>query len=152
MAGLNLITFQEIIAAYVRQEFPGYEVYEDDVIDNVSIHKVNGKVKPYIVLTWGGLNRNTRGANFGGVRYDEYNSFVSINLVAPTGKQARAGLNVVMDKLIGWKPTNGGALTPMVSGGTYPINDENGRPHVYVSIGRLSFAVNSDNVGAYITP
>lgn len=152
MAGLDLVQFQEVIAAYVRQEFPGYEVYEDDVIDNVSIHKVNGKVKPYIVLNWGGLNRNTRGANFGGVRYDEYNSSVSINLVAPTGAQARKGLNVVMDKLIGWKPTNGGALTPYASGGTYPIVDEAGRPQVYVSIGRLSFAVNSEDPGAPMQP
>lgn len=152
MSGLNLVALQDVIAAYIRQEFPGYEVYEDDVIDNTSIHKTNGKLVPYIVLTWGGLNRNTGSANFGGVRYDEYNSSVSVFVVAPTGKQARRGINVVMDKLIGWKPTGGTALTPFVSAGNYTVNDDAGRPHAYVSVGRLSFQVNGENPGAPIAP
>ena len=44
MSGLNLIPIQDEIAAYVRQEFPNYTVYEDIIIDDDIPAKVNGKV------------------------------------------------------------------------------------------------------------
>ena len=152
MSGLNLVAVQDIITAYIRSEFPGYVVYEDDVIDDAMLLKIGNKVKPYIVLRWGGLGRNTAGASFAGVRYDEYTSSVDIGIVAPTGSQARRGLNIVYDKLIGWKPTGGGAMTPSGTAGLYVVDDTNGRPHVYIATSRLEFAMNSENVGAYITP
>jgi len=152
MAGLNLVAVQDIIAAHIRAEFPNYELHEDDVIDDEYMLKNNGKVKPYIVLRWGGLNRSRANASFAGVRFDEYTSSVDIMVVSPTGSQSRRGLNVILDKLIGWKPTGGGAMTPFGGSGLYTVNDNSGKPHVYVATGRLEFAVNSEDVGAYITP
>lgn len=152
MSGLNLITLQENIFAYVSSQFPNYEIREDDIIDEEALVKANGKIKPYIVLRWGGLFRNTANANFAGVRFDEYISSVDIVVVAPTGSQARKGLNVVMDKLIGWKPNGSSPLTPFGGAGVYTINYLSGKPHVYAASGRLRFAVNGDNPGAHIQP
>lgn len=150
MAGLNLVALQENIAAHVRAEFPNYDVKEDDVIDDEYLLKSGGKIKPYIVLRWGGLFRNTANANFAGVRFDEYISSVDIIVVAPTGSQARKGLNVVMDKLIGWKPSGSSPLTPFGGAGVYTFNTGDGRPHVYAASGRLRFAVNGEDPGSYI--
>lgn len=152
MTGLNLFAVQEIIEAHIKSEFPNYDVYDDDVLDDEAILKINNKVKPYIILSWGGLDRNLAGTSFAGVRYDEYVSSVDIIIAAPTGKQARMALNVILDKLIGWKPINGGAMTPFGGIATSVVNNSAGRPHVYLASGRLEFAMNSENVGAYITP
>lgn len=152
MSGLNLVAVQEIITAYVREQFPGYVVYEDDVLNDEMLLRIGNKVKPYIVLRWGALGRNTGNTSFAGVRHDEYNSSVDVCVVAPTGAQSRKALNVIIDKLIGWKPTGGGTLTPFGGSGLYVVNDRNGTPHVYVATERLQFAMNSENIGEYITP
>lgn len=152
MSGLNVVAVQDIIAAYIREEFSGYQVYEDDVLDDESLLRVNNKTKPYIVLRWSGLMRSGRGASFGGVRLDEYVSSVDINVVAPTPTQCRKAINVIMDKLIGWKPTGGSALTPEGGAGLFVVNNREDKPHLYIASGRLTFAVNSEDPGAYITP
>ena len=152
MSGLNLIYAQDVIEAYINQEFPGYVVYSDDVLDDETLLKMDNKVKPYIILSWGGLNRNTGAASFAGVRHDEYTSSVDIVLAAPTSRQSRIALNVILDKLIGWKPTGGGAMTPFGGVTTAVVKNSAGRAHVYLASGRLEYAMNSENVGAYITP
>lgn len=152
MSGLDLIPVQDTITAYVRQQFAGYEVYEDDVLDDDTLLKVSNKVKPYIVLRWGGLFRNARGANLGGVRLDEYTSTVDVAIVAPTPRQCRQAMNLINDKLIGWKPDNIAALIPEGSGGTFVFPDNNGKPHLYIQSNRFTFAVNNNNPGSHIQP
>lgn len=152
MSGLNLFAVQEIIEAHIKAEFPGYQVYPDDVLDDEAILKVENKAKPYIILSWGGLDRNLAATSFAGVRHDEYTSSVDVIVAAPTGKQARMSLNVILDRLIGWKPTGGGAMTPFGGIATTIVNNSAGRPHVYLASGRLEFAMNSENVGEYIQP
>lgn len=152
MAGLNVVEVQDIIGAYIRQEFPNYEVYDDIVLDDQALLKVSNKVKPYIVLRWGGLVGSGQNKSFAGVRYDEYVSTVDINVIAPTPNQTRKAINIIFDKLIGWKPTGGGALTPQGGSAGFVIPGPDGTPHLYISSARLVFAVNSENVGSYITP
>jgi hypothetical protein len=152
MSGLNLFAVQEIIEAYIKEEFPNYNVYQDDVLDDEAILKIDNKAKPYIILSWGGLERNLAGTSFAGVRHDEYFSSVDVIVAAPTGKQARMALNVILDRLIGWKPINGGAMTPFGGIATSIVNNTAGRPHIYLASGRLEFAMNSQNVGEYIQP
>lgn len=152
MSGLNLFAVQEIIEAHIKSEFPGYAVYQDDVLDDEAILKVENKAKPYIILSWGGLDRNLAATSFAGVRHDEYTSSVDIIVAAPTGKQCRMSLNVILDRLIGWKPTGGGAMTPFGGVATSVVNNSAGRPHVYLASARLEFAMNSENVGEYIQP
>lgn len=152
MAGLDLVSVQDIIEAYIKVEFSGYAVYDDDVLDDEAILKIDGKAKPYIILVWGGLNRSATNTSFAGTRYDEYNSSLDIVIAAPNGRQARRSLNAVRDKLIGWKPTNGGAMTSSGGYATSVVNNSSGRPHVYLATCRLEFAVNSGDVGSYIVP
>jgi hypothetical protein len=152
MSGLNLVAAQDTIAAYIRQEFPNYEVYEDELIDNESILKMGNKVKPYITLRWGGLNRSPNARALSGVRFDEYDSTVDVNVIAPTPKQCRRALNIIMDTLIGWKFDGVFPMVPEGGAGVYVVPDLNGIPHVYLATARLSFAVNSIDPGANIAP
>ena len=152
MSGLDLIAVQDTIEAYIKAQFPGYTVYDEDVLDDEAILKIDGKAKPYMILIWGGLSRSTANTSFAGTRYDEYNSSLDLVVAAPSSRQARRALNVVRDKLIGWKPTGGGAMTSIGGDATSVVNNTSGRPHVYLAVCRLDFAVNSENVGSYITP
>jgi hypothetical protein len=150
MSGLNLIPVQDAITAYVRQEFPNYEVREDVVLDDEAMLKESNSIKPYIVLRWGGMNRLAQGGSFAGVRFDEYVSSVDVNVVAPTPNQARRGSNVLFDKLVGWKPTGVAPLVPDASTQIWAVENNAGRPHVYVASFGLSFAVNNIDPGSYI--
>lgn len=152
MAGLDLVTIQDNIAAYVAEEFPGYPVYEDDIIDDDFVLKQENKVKPYIVLRWDGLRNSSTGGSFLGARYDEYYSVVDVTVIAPAPRQARLAMNIIADKLIGWKPAGSTHLAPEGNASYWPIPDNNGRPHVYAASYRLRFNVNAEDVGSYITP
>jgi hypothetical protein len=152
MSGLNLVQIQDQIAAYIRQEFSGYEVIEDFVIDDDAMQRANNNTKPYIVLTWSGLGRSSRGANFAGVRFDEYYSGFQVSIIAPTPKQCRKSINVITDKLIGWSPNGSGNLVPSGGGGVYVASEKSGRPNLYVSSSSFSFPVNGQDVGAHIAP
>ena len=55
MAGLNLIEIQDIIAAYIEDEFSQYEVYQDYILDEEELSKQDSRIKPYIVISWDGL-------------------------------------------------------------------------------------------------
>lgn len=150
MAGLDLIPVQDSILAYCAAQFPNYEIIEDMLLDDDSILRQGNKIKPYIVLRWGGLWRNGS-KSIASVRYDEYVSTVDVAVVSPTPKQSRRGLNAVMDILIGWEPTNAGVMVPEGSNTLAVVPDLNGRPHAYICSARLSFAVNTSSIGEHIS-
>lgn len=146
MTGLDLVAVQEEILAQVETAFPNYEIKEDEVLDDEYLLKIDGNVKPFIVLRWHGLNRSVTGASFGGVRWDEYNSAVDVVLVAPSPKIARRALNAVMDGLIGWNVPGGGQLTPVGGASVFPVVDNDARPHIYLAVNTLSFQVDSNGI------
>lgn len=152
MSGLNFIAIQDAISAHIRAEFPGYDVYDDVVVDDEFIIKIGNKAKPYIVLNWGGLNSNAFSGSFGGVRHDEYFSTVDVVVVAPTPRQARLSSNIIIDRLIGWKPAGSSPMSPSSGTDVLVIQNTNGSPDIYIATTRLQYAVNAENVGAYIQP
>ena len=150
MSGLNVIQTQESISAYIRSQFPGYTVYDDDIIDDQFVLKLGNKVKPYIVLNWGGLRNSATGGSFVGARHDEYYSTVDVGVVAPVAKQSREALNIITDKLIGWKPLDSSPMTLEVGAEIFGIPDNSGKPAVYFSSARFRYNINTTNVGSYI--
>lgn len=152
MSGLDLSVPQEAVMAYVRAQFPNYVVYDNSILDDEFILKIGNKVKPYIVLGFGGLYLGSRGGSFGGARHDEYTTTVDATVVAAKPEHARQGMNLVVDKLIGFKPTGTSAMTLQGGSAMWGVPDLNGVPHVYVASQRLTYAINSENPGAYITP
>ena len=152
MSGLNYTTTQDSIEAYIAQEFPGYDVYDNDVIDDDAIIKMGNKVKPYIVLNWGGLNPSAGGSSFAGARHDEYYSTVDVCVVAPTSKQSRVALNIILDKLIGWTPTDSTPLSVSSAMDVIGVPDYDGKPVVYFATQRLKYNLNTTSIGTPIVP
>lgn len=152
MAGLNLVEIQDLILAHVRSEFSQYEVYEDYILNEQELLKVDARVKPYLVISWDGLSRSAGNASFAGVRKDEYFSAFAIGLIAPTPRQCRRGLNIIVDQLVGWSYDDVGFLTPTNSTGAYVVAERDGIPHLYMAMAEFTFPVNAEDPGAYITP
>lgn len=152
MSGLDLSIPQGAIMAFVRQEFPNYVVYDNSILDDEFVLKIGNKVKPYIVLGFGGLYSSQRGGSFAGARYDEYTSTIDATVVAAKPEHARQGMNLVVDKLIGFKPTGTSQMTLQGGSAMWGVPDNNGVPHVYLASQRLTYAVNSEDPGAHIAP
>lgn len=152
MSGLDLVSIQDTIAAHVRAQFPAYEVYEDYVLNDEELQKIDNKVKPYLVISWDGLSRSARNASFAGVRFDEYSSGFSIGVIAPSPRQCRRAMNLIFDKLVGYSPDGVGYLTPSNSFGAFVVSERNGVPHLYMSMADFTFPMNVENPGANITP
>ena len=152
MAGFDLTSIHSTILSFVESQMPGYEVYEDYILNDEELQKVSNRVKPYIVISWDGLSRLATGGSFSGVRFDEYFSGFSIGVIAPTPKQCRRAMNIIFDKLVGWSPDGVGKLIPSTSAGTFVIAEKNGVPHLYMAMSDFSFPMNVENPGANITP
>lgn len=152
MTGFNLVATQDAILAHLEEEFPDYEVYEDYVLNEQDLQRVNARVKPYIVISWQGLNRLSSNAAISGVRKDEYESGFDVGIIAPTPKQCRKGLNIIIDNLIGYSYDNVGYLTPGSSTGAFVVSNRDGVPHLYMAMSEFTFPMNTTDPGSYMTP
>jgi hypothetical protein len=150
MSGIDLVSIQDEIALHIETTFPQYEVKEDELLDDEYLQRINRKTKPFVIIRWSGLTREVSNASFGGVRHDEYSSRFDLIAVAPAPRIARKVLNLFMDQLIGWKISNGAALTPTLGQAVFPVTDRTGSPHLYLAVGTLEFRFNSEDPDSYI--
>lgn len=152
MAGLDLVSIQDLIVSHIETEFSQYEVYQDYILNEQELLKVDARVKPYLVISWDGLSRSPANASFAGVRQDEYFSGFAIGIIAPTPSQCRRGMNILVDNLVGWSYDGVGYLTPTQSTGAFVAAERDGVPHLYMAVAEFTFPMNNDDPGAYITP
>lgn len=152
MTGFNLVGTQDIILAHIESEFSSYEIYEDYVLNEQELARVDSRVQPYIVISWHGLNRMNNAAAISGVRQDEYESGFDIGIIAPTPKQCRKGLNILVDNLIGYSFDGGAYLTPGQTSNTFVVSNREGVPHLYMAMAEFTFPMNYDSPGQRMTP
>jgi hypothetical protein len=152
MAGFDLTSIHSAILSFVESEMSGYDVYEDYVLNEQELQRVDSRVKPYIVISWFGLSRQDRNASIAGVRKDEYVSGFDIGVIAPTPKQCRLAMNIIIDKLIGYSFDGTAYLTPGTSSGAFVVAEREGAPHLYMAMSDFSFPVNYDSPGQAMTP
>ena len=152
MAGLDLVSIQNTIYSYIESEFDDYEIYEDYILNEQELQRVDRRVKPYIVISWYGLNRLARAAAVSGVRQDEYESGFDIGVIAPTPKQCRYAINIIIDRLVGYSYDNVAYLTPGTSTGSFVAAEREGVPHLYMAMSEFTFPVNTTSPGQPMTP
>jgi hypothetical protein len=152
MAGFNLVAVQDTILTYIESEFSQYKVYEDYILNEQELQRVDKRIKPYIVISWHGLSRLGGNAAISGVRQDEYESGFDIGIIAPTPKQCRKGMNIIIDNLIGYSYDNVSYLTPGQSSSAFVVSSRDGVPHLYMAMAEFTFQMNTTAPGSYITP
>lgn len=152
MAGFDLVSVQNTILSYLESEFSDYEIYEDYVLNEQELQRVDRRVKPYIVIAWHGLDRLGSAAAISGVRQDEYESGFDIGVIAPTPKQCRYAINIIVDNLIGYSFDGTAYLTPGASSSPFVAAARDGVPHLYMAMSEFSFPMNYDSPGQAMTP
>lgn len=152
MTGFNLVSVQSTILSHLQTQFSDYEIYEDYVLNEQELQRVNKQVKPYIVVAWHGLDRLGSNAAISGVRQDEYESGFDIGVIAPTPKQCRYAINIIIDNLIGYSFDGTAYLTPGQSSSPFVAAAKDGVPHLYMAMSEFSFPMNYDNPGQAMTP
>ena len=128
MTGFNLVSVQSTILSHLQTQFSDYEIYEDYVLNEQELQRVNKQVKPYIVVAWHGLDRLGSNAAISGVRQDEYESGFDIGVIAPTPKQCRYAINIIIDNLIGYSFDGTAYLTPGQSSSPFVAAAKRWRP------------------------
>lgn len=152
MTGLDLVSIHNTILSHIESEFSDYEVYEDYVLNEQELQRVDNRVKPYIVISWYGLNRIVQGASFAGVRKDEYESGFDIGVIAPTPKQCRLAINIIVDNLVGYSYDGVARLIPGTSTSAFVVAERDSTPHLFMAMAEFTFPVNYDDPGSYMTP
>jgi hypothetical protein len=144
MTGLDLVSVQDNILTHIETTFPQFEIKEDFVLDDESLLKLDNKIKPFIVIRWGGLRRSVADASFAGPKKDSYISSFDVVAVAPKPRQCRQIINMIMAELTGWKVANLYPLTPDGGADLFTVAGMNARPHLYLGVNGFSFQVDSN--------
>lgn len=152
MAGLDLVSIHSTILSYIESEFSQYEVYEDYILNEEELKRVDSRVEPFIVISWYGLARQEKNSAVAGVRHDEYFSGFDIGVIAPTPKQCRLAINIIVDNLVGYSYDGVARLIPGTSTSAFVVAERDSTPHLFMAMAEFTFPVNYDDPGSYMTP
>jgi hypothetical protein len=141
--GLDLAATQEYIADLIRDMYPDYEVYEDDILDEIPLKKDGDVIVPYIVIRWGILIPSFRARSFAGPRHDEYSSGFDLCVIASDAKVSRRALSMMVNDLVGAKI--GPYPLELDGEGFYAIfRDYSGIPQATTATQRFKYQMNSN--------
>ena len=114
-------------------------VYRGGIPSTENLVYVNGVLRPYVVINFGDMApSNSR--SFIGSRGDGYFTSVNFFAVASTAEIAEDIQSVIIDKMLGFTPTNAGQLNKTPAGGTFTLLSDSGAVEAYTAL--ASFRVN----------
>lgn len=130
---LNLSRLQDEVLGYFKSKVP-QPVYEQGIPDAETVVKVGGKIVPYIALQFGDIQERASGRGFSGVRYNEYDLPIYIQVVAADPKIARKiASESVLDALLGVQFDWAGQVRKRSGGSMWPITNSNGATEAYLA-------------------
>lgn len=129
---LNLVGIQDQVFEALDNAIP-QPLYEQGIPDADTIKKVNGKVQPYVALQFGDLQDRLRGKGFVGVRNDDYELPIYIQVVAADPDKARKiASGPVLDAMLGLSFDWTGEVRKRSGGGMWPVTNSNGATEAYL--------------------
>lgn len=147
---MSLTQGQDEIVALVKT-IPNIGVHDDELPDEVIPEMIPGavdQIRPFATISFGGLVEAPRRMNgIAGADKDTGETTIVIQGVGSTPRAARAVVEKVREKLVGFKPTNCGEIRFALFGGTGKLSHL-GNPTRYASNQSLRYYQNSDTAGA----
>lgn len=128
----NLIEIQDKIIDQLADNSP-FPVAEQAIPDAETVVKVGGKIEPYIALQFGDLQDRAGGRGFTGVRHNDYELPIYIQVVSADMSKARKIRDgAVLDMMLGFSQAWAGEVRKRPGGGMWPITNSNGATEAYL--------------------
>ena len=109
---LNPYELEESILAQVKSLFPK-EVYEDDIPEDDSLeYDSRGTLVPFAIIEYGDLTRLRADRGLVSARQDTYLYFFTVTIVTGRANDTKKTMGKMIDGLIGFRPVDGGEITP----------------------------------------
>lgn len=109
---LDTYELEESILAQVKTLFPK-TVYEDDIPQDDSLeYDSRGTLVPFALIEYGDLTRIRADRGIVSVRQDSYLYFFTVTIVTGRANDTKKLMGKMQDGLIGFRPTDGGEITP----------------------------------------
>lgn len=129
---LNLVDIQDAILELFKESI-ATPVFEQAVPDADTIRKSSGVIVPYIALQFGDLQDRISGRGFTGVRANDYELPIYIQVVAADPRIARKiASDSVLDVMLGMSLPGTGEVRKRPGGGMWPIVNSNGATEAYL--------------------
>lgn len=129
---LNLIDVQDRIFEALDAAIP-QPLVEQGVPDAGTVRKVDGKIEPYVALQFGDLQDVSSGRGFTGVRTNNYDLPIYVQVCAADSTVARRiASGVVLNTLLGMTGPWTGELRKRPGGGMFPVTNSNGATEAYL--------------------
>lgn len=130
---LNLVDVQDLILETLADRLT-IPLVEQAIPDEDTVRKVAGKIEPYAAIQFGDLQDRVSGRGFSGVRYDDYELPIYVQVVAAEPTRARKlASGQVLDALLGFSQDWTGEVRKRPGGGMWPIVNSNGATEAYLS-------------------
>lgn len=140
--GFDLYSTQQSIKTYLEAQFPNYIFERGSVPDDESVRREDGKIVNYVVLRFRPMQPRGNGKSMMGARSDDYFSTVDVNVISANEDFAAQTLNVMVDRLIGFKPAGATQMIPEGGTGDIAIRNVSNKPTAYISSQRFTFGLN----------
>ena len=136
---LNLEGVQDAIAEHLVDSI-AQKCYEQSIPDADTVRRnSDGSIPYYVTYQFGTLRQKFRGKTFAGVRHDDYQLVVQIQVIGPEPTMTRKVGNRVSDAMLGADFDWCSEMVPEVSGAMFPMVQSNNATEAYVV--PLSFGV-----------
>lgn len=137
---------QASIAAYLREQYPDMAIIEDGLpADNNDAITYSTEGVNTFVLLWFSNPKPGRKKGFAGRKLDSYIGTVDVAVIARDASRARIVLNDITDRLIDFKPAEGGRMTQGTAlfGDARQVKQEENRPERWMRTNRFDFGIAS---------
>lgn len=109
---LDVFDLEESILTKVKSLFPK-KVYEDDIPQDDSLeYDERGTLVPFAIIEYGDLTRLRADRGIVSVRQDSYLYFFTVTVVTGRANDTKRLMGKLTDGLIGFRPHDGGEITP----------------------------------------
>lgn len=129
---LNLVEVQDKIFDQLASKLT-IPLHEQAIPDAETVRKVGGKIEPYAAIQFGDIQDRVSGRGFTGVRHNDYELPIYVQVVAADPTRARKlASGQVLDALLGFMQSWTGEVRKRPGGGMWPLVNSNGATEAYL--------------------
>ena len=128
---ISIEAIREELFDHLQTELP-IEVYRGSVPELATLQFENGILKPYAVLNFGDIIKNSNGS-FAGSRTDGYMQSVNVYCVAKEVEVAEGWQIRIIDTILGYRPEYASEVFKRPGSGTYLIVSNSGGVEAFIA-------------------